>query len=110
MSSNQPWAVIPTRSQCWDGSGEAILTQSRPTPAQFLLGFYPPQDILPTSEGKFKQQELVLKNCRCSYRRPRGPMDKASAYGAEDCKFDPCRGRLTFFSNSEITWLSGNKN
>ena len=33
------------------------------------------------------------------YRRPRGPMDKASAYGAEDCRFDPCRGRLLFMSS-----------
>ena len=24
-------------------------------------------------------------------------MDKASAYGAEDCRFDPCRGRFNFF-------------
>ena len=24
--------------------------------------------------------------------RPRGPMDKASAYGAGDCRFESCRG------------------
>ena len=28
------------------------------------------------------------------YRRPRGPMDKASAYGAGDCRFESCRGHL----------------
>ena len=27
---------------------------------------------------------------------PRGAMDNASAYGAEDCRFDPCRGRVLF--------------
>ena len=27
------------------------------------------------------------------YTWPRGPMDKASAYEAEDCRFDPCRGQ-----------------
>ena len=26
---------------------------------------------------------------------PRGPMDKASAYGAGDCRFESCRGHLT---------------
>ena len=26
--------------------------------------------------------------------RPRGPMDKASAYGAGDCRFESCRGHL----------------
>ena len=26
------------------------------------------------------------------HRRPRGPMDKASAYGAGDCRFESCRG------------------
>ena len=25
-------------------------------------------------------------------RRPRGPMDKASAYGAGDCRFESCQG------------------
>ena len=25
---------------------------------------------------------------------PRGPMDKASAYGAGDCRFESCRGHL----------------
>ena len=28
-------------------------------------------------------------------RRPRGPMDKASAYGAGDCRFESCRGHLS---------------
>ena len=27
-------------------------------------------------------------------KRPRGPMDKASAYGAGDCRFESCRGHL----------------
>ena len=28
------------------------------------------------------------------YHWPRGPMDKASAYGAGDCRFESCRGHL----------------
>ena len=28
-----------------------------------------------------------------STQRPRGPMDKASAYGAGDCRFESCRGQ-----------------
>ena len=27
---------------------------------------------------------------------PRGPMDKASAYGAGDCRFESCRGQCLF--------------
>ena len=30
----------------------------------------------------------------CFYTRPRGPMDKASAYGAGDCRLESCRGHL----------------
>ena len=29
---------------------------------------------------------------------PRGPMDKASAYGAGDCRFESCRGHYHCFS------------
>ncbi len=31
--------------------------------------------------------------------RSSGAMDNASAYGAEDCRFDPCLDRFFFFSN-----------
>ena len=31
------------------------------------------------------------------YKWPRGATDNASAYGAEDCRFESCRGRLIFF-------------
>ncbi|KAK6731260.1 hypothetical protein RB195_007621 [Necator americanus] len=30
------------------------------------------------------------------HSRPRGAMDNASAYGAEDCRFESCRGRELF--------------
>ena len=30
-------------------------------------------------------------------KRPRGLMDKASVSGAEDCRFESCRGRVTHF-------------
>ena len=29
--------------------------------------------------------------------RPRGPMDKASAHGAGDCRFESCRGQTCFY-------------
>ena len=29
--------------------------------------------------------------------RPRGLMDKASDFESEDCRFESCRGRLTFY-------------
>ena len=31
---------------------------------------------------------------------PRGPMDKASAYGAGDCRFESCRGHFAFGKES----------
>ena len=31
----------------------------------------------------------------------RGAMDNASAYGAEDCRFDPCRDRRYIFGTKE---------
>ena len=31
----------------------------------------------------------------CVQHRPRGPMDKASAYGAGDCRLESCRGHFT---------------
>ena len=41
-------------------------------------------------------------------QRPRGPMDKASTYGAGDCRFESCRGhcstmRLCFTQDIEST-------
>ena len=35
---------------------------------------------------------LILSLCKLSW--PRGPMDKASAYGAGDCRFESCRGHF----------------
>ena len=32
------------------------------------------------------------------FSRPRGPMDKASAYGAGDCRFESCRGHSCFMT------------
>ena len=34
----------------------------------------------------------ICSNLNC--RWPRGPMDKASAYGAGDCRFESCRGHF----------------
>ena len=35
---------------------------------------------------------------------PRGPMDKASAYGAGDCRFESCRGHFVTASLS-VSWI-----
>ena len=38
----------------------------------------------------------LLRNAWCHVLNwPRGPMDKASAYGAGDCRFESCRGHFT---------------
>ena len=38
---------------------------------------------------------FIVNSCQhCIINRPRGPMDKASAYGAGDCRFESCRGHL----------------
>ena len=38
--------------------------------------------------------------------RPRGPMDKASAYGAGDCRFESCRGHFRVFAQQACTMTS----
>ena len=40
----------------------------------------------------------VKKHNGLSTNWPRGPMDKASAYGAGDCRFEACRGQLLWES------------
>ena len=35
------------------------------------------------------------------FNRPRGPMDKASAYGAGDCRFESCRGHYLLKGSSD---------
>ena len=40
-------------------------------------------------------------------RRPRGPMDKASAYGAGDCRFESCRGQGLALNVSKKNKLIG---
>ena len=45
---------------------------------------------------------------------PRGPMDKASAYGAGDCRFESCRGHFVHVTlsrcllSSEHSWWRRN--
>ena len=35
------------------------------------------------------------------YNWPRGATDNASAYGAEDCRFESCRGQIIFNSGKK---------
>ena len=46
-------------------------------------------DLLPTLIHGLKQFRVVTET---SNMWPRGPMDKASAHGAGDCRFESCRG------------------
>ena len=43
-----------------------------------------------TTHGTMRCRSLLLPQ----YNRPRSPMDKASAYGAGDGRFESCRGHL----------------
>ena len=43
--------------------------------------------------------------CRCQCIWPRGPMDKASAYGAGDCRFESCRGHAHATTPGHATHL-----
>ena len=36
---------------------------------------------------------MIMQACTLNHW-PRGPMDKASAYGAGDCRFESCRGHF----------------
>ena len=53
-------------------------------------------DQLVTSPGCERAQRRhrvgVCAAAAADLQRPRGPMDKASAYGAGDCRFESCRG------------------
>ena len=40
----------------------------------------------------------LAEDSHSSSSRPRGPMDKASAYGAGDCRFESCRGHIFHIS------------
>ena len=40
-------------------------------------------------------------------RRPRGPMDKASAYGAGDCRFESYRGHLIVRGHEMHNFMGG---
>ena len=40
----------------------------------------------------------LAEDSHSSSSRPRGPMDKASAYGAGDCRFESCRGHILHIS------------
>lgn len=40
----------------------------------------------------------LLSCIKSKFIRPRGPMDKASVFGTEDCRFESCRGQFNFIS------------
>lgn len=48
-------------------------------------------------------QSAVLNRYSKNHIWPRGPMDKASAYGAGDCRFESCRGHLLL--QDYLQWL-----
>ena len=57
------------------------------------------QSLFRLLAAREKRKELMQmyrsdEQCQMINHRPRGPMDKASAYGAGDCRFESCRGHL----------------
>ena len=48
------------------------------------------QSVLPIDQSEFFADEKYIFTM---ITWPRGPMDKASAYGAGDCRFESCRGQ-----------------
>ena len=73
----------------WTGSGSAsyvahvvdVLASSIHTPGVMCM--------LACMRTAYQTGDGVYYN-----QRPRGPMDKASAYGAGDCRFESCRGHF----------------
>ena len=60
------------------------------------LGVWGPSHTDRTQRSLLRQKKPTRVLCPPSgamTRRPRGPMDKASAYGAGDCRLESCRGR-----------------
>ena len=66
-----------------------------PTFANIVMGRQIPASRLGCSQADLGPEfrRVIVKG-----HWPRGPMDKASAYGAGDCRFESCRGH--FFSKS----------
>ena len=53
--------------------------------------------------GGILKKEVWHEICQ-NLRRPRGPMDKASAYGAGDCRFESCRGHCCVAPGQPAEW------
>ena len=57
---------------------------------------------VPMHVGVGKQSiPLLIDAAQEDVNRPRGPMDKASAYGAGDCRFESCRGHCYLRNGSD---------
>ena len=54
---------------------------------------YEPEALTECANKKLQRSKKLEHESYYS-QRPRGPMDKASAYGAGDCRFKSCRGHL----------------
>ena len=56
--------------------------------------------------GTASRGDVIILGCTHGLemlrQRPRGPMDKASAYGAGDCRFESCRGHLCCSSTCNV--------
>ena len=52
---------------------------------------YEPEALTECANKKLQRSKKLEHESYYS-QRPRGPMDKASAYGAGDCRFESCRG------------------
>ena len=74
---------------------------------------------IPRQHQHFGNAVLHVRNATCMFapvgghtpiisdRWPRGPMDKASAYGAGDCRFESCRGHFSCHAAEALDALNG---
>uniref|UniRef100_A0A1I7TJA7 Secreted protein n=1 Tax=Caenorhabditis tropicalis TaxID=1561998 RepID=A0A1I7TJA7_9PELO len=79
-----------------------LVPRSEPFFLKIAISFFPffSHNSLPPMLHQVK----VISWCRTvvASNWPRGAMDNASAYGAEDCRFESCRGRNFFCL---VVWL-----
>ena len=74
------------------------------TPVRTRLGQPKDRGGPALSADKSSHVTMPPVSMHCSW--PRGPMDKASAYGAGDCRFESCRGH---FISAEHTQIASRK-
>ena len=80
----------------------------RPQPAAGVNSHFDDGDMRAKAQmqlaGKALRDECKNPQFLALEYRPRGPMEKASAYGAGDCRFESYRGHLSLQIMSRLWW------